>query len=328
MNFSHYPEDWVELPSQEPSIYAVEPETAATFKLTSGGENGMLFTGTSGEVFELTPIGDAEDTSPTPAEDTSAEAGLATDDDYSNLSYWQRVRKLWDAGKEDFKTAGLGQKLGLLAMAGWFAYEWGPGNEAVTPIIAGQVLNHTNGIAAPLATSAIAGAFTFVQQTASGVTTAYTESTFPKLAETSYKLFNEDEDGENKHKEWKDLPAATKFFYAFLIGTTWSVTREAVVTGNEDKAKLYRTALGSAAVAGTAVAGIGMAAGALKWKADGTSFQPYSDWIIDKMENPLTWLGLFGAAALYNQSKNKWIPQLKQKIADYKQARAGSHEQA
>lgn len=310
MNFSHYPEDWVELPSQEPSIYAVEPEAATTFKLTSGDENGTLFTGTSGEVFELTPIGDTEDTSPTPAEDMSAEAGLATDDEYSDLSYWQRVRKLWGAGKEDFKTAGLGQKLGMLAMAGWFAYEWGPGNEAVTPIIGGLVLNHTNGIAAPLVTGAVTGAFTFVQQAASGVTTAYTESTFPKLAETSYKLFNEDEDGEVKHKEWKELSNSTKFLYAFGIGTTFGVTREAVVTGG-DKTKLYKTALGSAAVAGVSVTGIAATVGAIKWGADGTKLQPYSDWLIDKVENPLYWLAGIGLVALYHKAKKTLPPLMK-----------------
>lgn len=226
------------------------------------------------------------------------------------LSYWQRVRKLIAAGSEDFKDkkSGVGQKLGLLATAGWLAYEWGPGNEAATPIVAGFVLDNSEGAMAPVATGIIAGTFTFAQQAASGSTAAYTASTFPRLASTTYTLFNEKEEGGIAHKPWKELPFRTRWFYAFMIGSTFGVVREAAVTPQGDNSRLYKTAGSSALITGGTVGAIGAGAGALKWAAEGTQFEPASDTAIHVMENPLTWLGVFGSIAIVNYIKDKRSP--------------------
>lgn len=202
-----------------------------------------------------------------------------------------RPGQLAGIGHEEFRRASVGQKLGLFTTGLFVAYEWGPGNEVVTPLIAGRVLTHTDGLASVIATSVVAGGFTAVEQIASGSTAAYAGSSFPRLAKTTYELYNEDN---GDRKPWKDSSFGKRFSYAFAIGSTFAVIREAAVTGKTEKGKLTRTAVSSAAISSTAVAALGAGAGALKMipeTAPEYVTKP-ADIALTVIENPYTWLGL------------------------------------
>jgi len=206
-----------------------------------------------------------------------------------------RPGKLAGVGMEDLREGSIGQRIGLLATAVLVAYEWGPGNEAVTPFIGSQVLAHTDGLTSVIATSAITGGFTAVEQIAAGSAAAYTISTFPRLAKTTFELYNE---GETDRDAWKDTPFKKRWAYAFGIGSTFAVTREAAVTGDVEQGHLTRTAASSAAISSGTVAVVGAAAGSLKLIPEDAP--EYVTWVTDKVltgiESPLTWLSL---AAFY-----------------------------
>lgn len=220
-------------------------------------------------------------------------------------SYLDRIKALLGAGAEDYKGASTLQKLGLFATAAFLAYEWGPGNETVTPLIAAQVLNRTEGTWGAVATAAIAGGVTYSEQRVSGELAAYAGSAFPKTADKALGLFDAGEKDDAKHKSWGDLPRKTRFGYAFFLGSTFAAVREAVVTGGTDYRNLRKAAHSSALTAGATVAVTGGAAGILKDVSAGTPLESTSEFVVNTAANPLTWLGLLGASALVNRIKRK-----------------------
>ncbi len=232
--------------------------------------------------------------------------------DASQLGYWQRLKSLWHAGKEDYHTAGFSQKVGLLATAGWLAYEWGPGNETVTPYIAAAVLERTDGYSGAAVTAAVAGGFTFVQQTASGMTTAATVSTFPRLAGTACEFADSKSAKDPGDRSWKNLGKWRQFDYAFLGGSSFVVTREAAATGNTDATYLKKQAVRSAAIAGGTVAALGAGLDTLSQSAQGTSMENEADIVVDIASNPLTWIGY--VVARYG------LPAAIAKVRQYRQA--------
>lgn len=232
---------------------------------------------------------------------TNLSSGPAQD-----LTYWQRIRELAGAGSEDYAKSSFPQRLGLLATAAWITYEWGPGNEALIPIVASQVLKQSEDAMAPVATGLVSGLVAYTQQSLSGATSAYTASAFPKLSGTAYRLFNQPEDkATDKHSSWRDLPLWHRVGYSFLLGSTFAVAREATVTGNAERKELNKAAQSSARITGLSVTALGAFAGSSKWIADGTAYENGVDTTVEIAGNPLTWLGLFGSLAVLNYIKRK-----------------------
>ena len=145
-------------------------------------------------------------------------AGEPDTRDESGGSVAGKVGSLWRASKADFSTAGIGQKLGLLAMLGFIFYEWGPGNEIAAPLVGAQALAHTTGAAAVLVTSLAAGGFTLVEQLASGWTAAYTGSRFPRLNRAAFAL-TQDTSGAARYGGWSEIPFSKRFAYSFADKT-------------------------------------------------------------------------------------------------------------
>jgi hypothetical protein len=207
------------------------------------------------------------------------------------LSYVDRIKTLWSAMRADFIGAGVGQKLGLMGMVAFIAYEWGPGNEVATPLVGAQVLARTSGLTTVIATSLITGGFTFVEQMASGWTVAYTGSQFPRLNRTAYEL-TQDQEGNARYGAWDEISLGKRFAYAFYLGSTAAVIREGAVTGKTRFRELRRPAFGSAVITSSTIAVLGAVLGATKWACAGTPAQPYADVLVAIVSSPLTWLGL------------------------------------
>lgn len=82
----------------------------------------------------------------------------------------------------DFQFARWHRRLALVAVVGWLAYEWGAGNETLTPWILAKVISNTHGAVAIPATAIVGFAFTTLQQLASGFTALTGFSMFDRTA--------------------------------------------------------------------------------------------------------------------------------------------------
>jgi hypothetical protein len=225
--------------------------------------------------------------------------------DPDSLSFREKFRSLREALGEDFKKSGPLQKLGLLTTAAWLAYEWGPGNETVTPIIGGHVINNVSGPAGMVKVAAVTAGFTFVQQTLSGTTLAATATQFPKAAKKTSELMKDEDQPELSAKPWKELPLSKRLLYAFTMGTTFVATREAGVTGEVGFKNNLKRVLGSAALCAAGVGVIGASVEAVDYYADDAPalIQEASDVGISVATSPLFWLGLLGLSTYRDARK-------------------------
>ena len=240
-----------------------------------------------------------------PEQDTMHQDELSDD-----LTLRQKLHEVREAAAYDFKNSGIRQKIGLLATGAWLTYEWGPGNETVTPILGGAIINSVSGPAGIAVTAAVTGGFTFLQQVASGATVAATATQFPKLTETTFnRFFTDKEHPELNAKPWKDLSLAKRILYGFTMGTTFVASREAAVTGETKFAKTLPRVIGSAALTSSVVATLAGGVEALDTYSDNFTpiLQKISETFVDVVSNPITWLGLLGVSALNERRKRKNI---------------------
>lgn len=229
-----------------------------------------------------------------------------------NLTLREKIHELRKAASDDFNNSGIAKKVGLAATAAWLAYEWGPGNETLTPILGGAVINNVNGPLGIAATAAITGGFTFLQQVASGATVAATATQFPNLAESTFNKFFVDKDHpELNAKPWQHLPLTTRLLYGFTMGTTFVASREAAVTGQTEFKKTMPRVVGSAALTGTMVAAIAGSVEALDTYGHNLPLKiaglKLDELFIDVVTNPVTWLGLLGVSAVSGRIKRNKI---------------------
>ena len=239
-------------------------------------------------------------------EPQSTDILLAAEDEANLLTIREKFRILRRAGREDLASSGLMQKIGLFATALWLAYEWGPGNETITPIINGQVVDRVSGVGGIVTAAAITGGFTFLQQIASGATVTGTATQFPRLAESAFKHFLSDtEHPELNAKPWNKLSLHERLIYGFTAGTTFVATREAGVTGEVKFSKTMPRVVGSAALTSAAVASIAATVEAVDtYKNHMPSTLEYAAEIgIQVITNPLTWIGLLVFTTYRNHRK-------------------------
>lgn len=229
-----------------------------------------------------------------------------------DLSLRSKVRLVRDALKED-QVAGnrlqrFGRKLGIVATMGWLAYEWGPGNETVTPILAGQVINTVNGPQGIVTAAGITAGFTFIQQVMSGGTLAATATQYPNAAKQVSEFTQDTDNPELSAKPWKDLSLRKRFLYAFTMGTTFIATREAGVTGEVKFRETMKRVVGSAALSACGVGVLAAGVESVDSYAENApqAIETGSEIAVSIATNPLTWLGLLGISTYkdYRHRKN------------------------
>lgn len=227
--------------------------------------------------------------------------------EYPPMGLREKLRLMRDSLGEDISRHGLTQKLGLLATAGWLAYEWGPGNETVTPILAGRVIDATQGPTGIAATAAISAGFTFAQQVASGATLAATATRFPAAAAQASELMRDETNPELNLQPWDQLPRKKRFLYAFTMGTTFVATREAGITGDVSFRHSMQRVLGSAVLC---AAGVGAIAGSVELMDTYDEYTPpaveaTSTVAVDVITHPLFWLSILGISTYAEHRKRK-----------------------
>lgn len=191
----------------------------------------------------------------------------------------------------DLRASSWTQRLLLLATVGWIAYEWGFGNETVTPWILVRVISNTSGPGSVLAAAAVGFVFTTAQQLVSGHTAVAGFAMFERTADASWRLLTARLDDEPR--DWHRRSLATRALVVFTLGTTAVVLIQITLTG-EVGHRRHRSVVNQAAVlCGLGVAAIGAAVAGAVWLGRSVpALEPSTEWVLRVLGNPLFWIGL------------------------------------
>jgi hypothetical protein len=201
---------------------------------------------------------------------------------------WRRLRT---AFADDFRVAPWGRRIALVAVLGWLAYEWGAGNETVTPWILAKVIKDTRGAAAIPITAGVGFAFTTVQQLASGFTALSGFSIFDRTAAAAWQRLRGQND--TAPGEWSRLTPLSRCALVFGLGTTAVALIQIMSTGAIGVRRHASVVVQSAILCGTLVGGIGGVAAAVAVIGRRVhSLSRATEWILRILGNPLFWLGL------------------------------------
>ena len=199
--------------------------------------------------------------------------------------------RLRRAVRSDFASAGLAPRLALIGVVFWLAYEWGPGNETVTPLLLAKVIGSTNGVAVIPFTALTGFAFTTVQQLASGFTALTGFSMFERTSRAAWQRLS----GrfEVVPGRWQDLGWPARCALVFGLGTTAVVLVQITATGAVGIRRHRGVVVRSAALCGVLVGAIGAfgATVALIGRRV-TALRAATEWILRILGNPLFWFGL------------------------------------
>jgi hypothetical protein len=191
----------------------------------------------------------------------------------------------------DWREGSLRQRLALLGVAVWLTYEWGPGNETVTPWILVRVLRNNEGIVSVLATAIVGFVFTTTQQLASGFTALLGFSMFHRSSAAAWRRLSRD--GRQPPGNWNRLPWPGRAAMAFGLGTTAVALTQQATTGEAGVRRHRREVVQSAVLCGGLVSALGAVAAGLAWLGlEVESLRAGTDRLIDVLANPLLWLAV------------------------------------
>lgn len=202
---------------------------------------------------------------------------------------------LWRALAADFRAASSRQWLLLAAAIGWLIYEWGPGNETITPWILANVLQGNPGGNSIYLLPVVGFVFTAIQQSVSGLTALAALSTFSRSAQHLFdRIESAGVEGLGLTRPWKNRNLRERVFIGFALGSTAVAVGEVVLSGsNLDKPAARRAVVASALYTGAAVAVIAGAVAFLTWL--GRSYErtdSATERIIGFLSSPWPWLAL------------------------------------
>lgn len=200
----------------------------------------------------------------------------------------------------DFRQANWRRRIALVGVVIWLAYEWGPGNETVTPWVLVKIIHESAGaVVIPIA-AGVGFTFTTLQQLASGITALAGFSIFDRTSLAAWELLtgrSVDPPG-----AWNRLGFFARCALVFGLGTTAVALIQIMSTGETGVRRHAPVIWRSALLCGTLVATIGAGVASLVYvgrRVDAISSG--TEWILRLLGNPLFWLGLLvvGTAAQF-----------------------------
>ena len=192
----------------------------------------------------------------------------------------------------------------MLGVAAWLGYEWGPGNETVTPWLLVRIIGqHDGAVAIPL-TALLGFAFTTSQQFASGVTALAGFSMFERTADAAWQRLH----GEDAVAplEWSRLGWGARGVMVFGLGTTAVALTQIMSTGHVGVRRHMRVIVQSAVLCGGLVGFTGGVVASLAVLGrESSRMSGATEWLLDVLGNPLLWLGfvIVGAAIQFARRK-------------------------
>ncbi len=191
----------------------------------------------------------------------------------------------------DFRGAAWSSRLALLALVGWLAYEWGAGNETVTPWVLAKVISNTRGVLAIPVAAGVGFALTTLQQLASGFTALAAFSIFDRTSRAAWDRLRTR--AETASGQWSTLSVPARCALVFAFGTTAVALIQVVSTGQVGVRRHGAVVMRSALLCGLLVSLLGgFAAGVAVVGRNVDSLSGPTHWILRVLGNPLFWIGL------------------------------------
>lgn len=191
----------------------------------------------------------------------------------------------------DLRTSGWRQRVLLVLAVGWIGYEWGLGNETVTPWLLSWVISEQRGWSTIVVAGAVGFVFTLIQQLLSGLSVLAGFSVFERSANAAWGRLARRVDPERLR--WDGANLAYRTVIVFTLGATAVALLQIVSSGRVGVAVHRRAVVQAAFLCATAVGVIGSLAGAIGHV--GRSIDVLSaptDWVLRVLGNPLLWIGL------------------------------------
>lgn len=183
-------------------------------------------------------------------------------------------------------------------------FEWSPANEAVLGAIGigahqsfGTSSTINDSIIDRVATGAITGSASFIEQAIVGSLTAVSLSQFPK----TFHKWQESRPENSLQSVSKSGSALT----ALGLGSSMAVLEKQIIDKNSSSKENVKLALKTSAIVGTANALLATSVSAGLDVLDRNGQEQLSDNIENVAKNPLLYLGIFGLAKTIHVIKNK-----------------------
>lgn len=205
----------------------------------------------------------------------------------------------------DFRAAPARRRLALIGVAIWLLYEWGPGNESVTPWILANVIGRNSGLSVIPLAATVGFVFTTLQQLASGYTALAGFSMFDRTSAAAWERLRGERDV--APGEWSGLPFGQRCALVFGLGTTAVALIQIMTTGETGVRRHAAAVRSSALLCGCIVAVIGgAAAGVAELGRRVDALRTATDWTLRIIGNPLFWIGLFAIPYLGRLAVRRW----------------------
>lgn len=205
---------------------------------------------------------------------------------------------------EDFRASRWWQRLLLIGTTLWIAYEWGAGNETVTPWLLVRVISDTVGVGSVIASAAVGFCFTTCQQLASGFTTAAGFSMFPRTARGAWSKLRARLDP--IPGDWSTMSWPTRSFVVFALGTTAVVLLQSAATGEVGVRRHRRTVVQAAVLCGSLVGLAGAVVAGLVWCGrEVPALESPTQWLLRILGNPMFWIAMLVVFAVAGQVRRR-----------------------
>ncbi len=204
----------------------------------------------------------------------------------------------------DFRVSRPLRRLALCGVVFWLAYEWGIGNEVVTPWLLARVIDDRPGVEAIPAAIVVGFVFTALQQLLSGLTALVGFSMFDRTAHATWRRLEARFD--SIPGEWSSLGWFSRSVLVFGLGTTAVALAQITTTGEVGVRRHRRAVVEGAVLCGALVGLVGGAVGALAVAGRRSdTLAPFTEWMLRVLGNPLFWLGLLVVVATVNVTRSR-----------------------
>lgn len=205
----------------------------------------------------------------------------------------------------DYRSSTWGRRIALVAVALWLSYEWGPGNETVTPWLTVNIVGRNDGVQTIPITALIVFGFTTAQQLASGFTALAGFSMFERTAGAAWQRLRGDAD--TAPMEWSRLGWITRGVVVFGLGTTAVALTQIMSTGQVGVKRHSRVIVQSAVLCGVVVGVLGGLVASLAVIGRATpALEGATEWLLDVLGSPFLWLGFVLVGTLVHLIR-RWV---------------------
>jgi hypothetical protein len=196
----------------------------------------------------------------------------------------------------DFRNSSWRLRFALIGVVAWLVYEWGPGNETVTPWLVVRTIGRNEGPMVIVAAALVGFGFTFLQQLASGTTALLGFSLFERTASAAWHRLSDD--GRKEIPDWTTIGWVPRTALVFGLGTTAVALVQVVTSGEVGVRRHLKVIAQSALLLGLVVGAVAAFGGTLAWVgSEVPAWSGTTDGILRVLGNPLVWLTL--AAVLF-----------------------------